>query len=379
MNNRIAIQGERASNIELLRIVSMLMILSLHSFRDPVTLSLSTLTLRTFVDFFREALSISAVNIFILISGFYSIKWKTKSISSLLFQTYFFIFLIYGMLLLTGSITFNLKTFFLRLNGIAVAYWFITAYVGLYILSPVLNAFAEKVTRKQFLVFLVVFYLVQFYYQLFFNPNYASGYSILSFSGLYLIGRFLNLHPGNQTANTATHKQKNIQHIIAFLIITFLITVLAIALKINLSDEGGSIKKDHLFGFIYNNPLVIIQSIVIFLIFKNYNIRSKFINYCASSVLAIYLVHMHPDIKQLFYHYTTSLYDHAFIMQTILLIGLFAVIFVLSILLDKIRIALFNRLYLIAAQMGNKFILMLQSRYRLIHDHYIEKKHFKNL
>lgn len=376
MNNRVAIQGERSSNIELLRIISMLMILSLHSFRDPVTLSLDTLTFRTFIDFFREPLSISAVNIFILISGFYSIKWKPKSISSLLFQTYFFIFLISGILLLTGFITFNSQTFFLRLNGIAIAYWFITAYVGLYVLSPVLNAFAEKVNRKQFIVFLVVFYLVQFYYQLFFNPNYASGYSILSFSGLYLIGRFLNLHPIDQTSNNTT--QKNLQRIIAFLVITLLITIMAIALKINLSDEGGSIKKDHLFGFIYNNPLVIIQSIIIFLFFKNIHIRSKFINYCASSVLAIYLVHMHPDIKQLFYNYTASLYDHSFIMQIILLLGLFAVIFVISILLDKIRIALFNWLYPIFAQMGNKFISMVQSRYRLIHNHYIDKKHFNN-
>ena len=59
--------GGRISNIEALRLLSMLMILNLHSFKgydygDGVWQA---------IDFFRESTSICAVNVFILISGFF--------------------------------------------------------------------------------------------------------------------------------------------------------------------------------------------------------------------------------------------------------------------------------------------------------------------
>ena len=148
---------ERDSNIELLRIVCMIMILNLHAFFIPASLTWNTLSLANVITIFSESLSICAVNTFILISGYYSIKWKWRGFFSLIFQVYFFIFLIYGLLLVCDVVEFNWGDFFQKSNCIRYSYWFVTSYVVLYVLSPLLNTFVDNSTRKQLGCFLIAF------------------------------------------------------------------------------------------------------------------------------------------------------------------------------------------------------------------------------
>lgn len=325
----------RKSNIELLRIVSMIMVMNVHSFWAPEELSMEGVTPRIVFDFFRESTSISCVNLFVLISGYFSINWKVKSILSLVFQVYFFSLLFYFIYLLKGG-EFTIKDSLLRLNSLYFAYWFVKAYLGLYVLSPVLNAFVEK-KGKDILSFIVVFILLQCYYQLFGDSNFSSGYSILSFCGLYLIGRYLSL--------LSLDKVKVGRIILSLCISTCLITIFPLLLMLFLHKDGSSIMSGNLVGFIYNNPFVIVQSICIFLLFAKLSIQNKFINYCSSSVLAIYLLHMHPDVKMYYYDFTKSLYLHSTSYQYVALVGLFAFVFVIAVLLDKIRIKIFEAIY----------------------------------
>ena len=84
-NNDMTIQRlggvKRQSNIEALRLLSMLMVLNLHSFWGYVH-NHGSVVFQAF-DFFRESTSICAVNVFILISGYFGIKWKVKSFFNL--------------------------------------------------------------------------------------------------------------------------------------------------------------------------------------------------------------------------------------------------------------------------------------------------------
>lgn len=314
----------------------MLMVLNVHSFVAPSSLSFSTLTIGTSLDFLREASSISCVNLFILISGYFSIRWKLKSFLSLIFQIYFFVFIIYGILLYAGIINFDFKTLIVRANCISTAYWFIRVYLVLYLLSPILNAFVEKITEKQFLFFIIVFYLTQFYFQLFFSEIFNSGYSVLSFCGLYLLGRYIAIIKFDLSKKVAIFLTLGLTIIIA-------IIVIIISAVFNLDSLG--VMQNIIFGFIYNNPLIVLQSVCIFMIFKKITINNTFINYCGSSALAVYLLHMHPDIKNIYYNYTQTLYSKPILVHIISLIFLFILTFVVSVLLDKIRIRLFERSY----------------------------------
>lgn len=80
---------ERSSNIELLRILSMFLVLMIHYIPSRTLPTHDTLahdTLGTLFDLELRSISFVCVNCFILISGYFGIRWKLKSFSNLLFK-----------------------------------------------------------------------------------------------------------------------------------------------------------------------------------------------------------------------------------------------------------------------------------------------------
>ena len=86
--------NKRKSNIELLRIVAMLMVLFLHSNFLSLGYVDKVISVETFWRVMAEQLCIICVNVFVLISGWFGIKSNLKGSFSLLFQVFF-----YGILL----------------------------------------------------------------------------------------------------------------------------------------------------------------------------------------------------------------------------------------------------------------------------------------
>lgn len=335
---------ERASNFELLRIVSMLMVLNVHTYSVPDSLHFLTNGggyLRTIIEFFRESSSISCVNLFVLISGYFSIKWKVKSISALIFQVYFWIFLIYIVCISTGLSEFSIKGMVSRSMGIMNGYWFISAYIGLYIFAPLLNSFCENSSLKQLGLYIIVFYIFFTIDAMPFSSNYSShGYSIYSFCGLYLIGQYL--------------RKSNIMNLSIFgskfmlfcyiLIVTLIIAICALGLELNV-HKVQDLQLFPLSPFAYNNPLVILQSILIFILFSKIIIKNNIINWIATGSLAMYLLHMHPDLKQYYYEYSEILYDYPLTLHYLSILLLFLSVAIIAIPIDKLREFVFKKCY----------------------------------
>ena len=107
--------GKRNSNFELLRIIAMVMIVSLHTLGHGGGLNNTTVNSINFIfNHILESLSIVAVNIFILISGYFGIKSysSVKSKISLLYKQMIFYSIIIGFIgFFTAS--FNKKPNFL--------------------------------------------------------------------------------------------------------------------------------------------------------------------------------------------------------------------------------------------------------------------------
>lgn len=85
----------RESNIELLRNISMFMILVIHA--NFVSLpkieyeELINNTEPSVMRYFIESFGIVAVNVFVFISGWFGIRTRTKSILSFIYQILFFV------------------------------------------------------------------------------------------------------------------------------------------------------------------------------------------------------------------------------------------------------------------------------------------------
>lgn len=198
MGNVIISREPRQSNFELLRIVAMFLILVLHSdfwtlgaptWDDFIITPFAATTRTTF-----QAVSIVSVNIFILISGWFGIRSNLKSLLNFLFQCMYFLFGIYAVLLLIGKVQLT-PSAILDCFLLTAANWFIKAYLGLYLLSPVLNAFVDKVSKQSFQKVLISFFIFQTCFGITNAAQFIDfGYSTFSFVGLYLLARYLRIY-----------------------------------------------------------------------------------------------------------------------------------------------------------------------------------------
>ncbi len=190
--------GPRKTNIELLRILAMFLVLVVHAYfwslGAPSLQDIKENFLPSCTRIFIESISIVCVNTFIFISGWFKIHPTLKGFANFIFQCAYFLFGIYAVLVCTGHADLSIK-------GIAGCLcltpvnWFIKAYIGLYILAPVLNFFVENSSKKQLGLLLISFYTFQTIYGLSGAAKFIDhGYSTFSFIGLYLLAQYVKLY-----------------------------------------------------------------------------------------------------------------------------------------------------------------------------------------
>lgn len=323
--------NNRSSNIELLRIVAMLLVIFLHAnYLSLGVIKVDDINNEPVISFVRilfQQLCIVSVNIFVLIAGWFGIKPSLKGAMSLLYQVFFFSLLITATMIFMGVET-SLKSVLLPFY-FGVSWWFVPAYLILYAVSPILNTFCEKTSPKVQFFTLVAFFSVQFIYD--FIGSYAhfiKGYSAISFIGLYILARFVKLH--SEKLKSISRKT-NILLYLLFTIIPVLLTY---------------INCPRIIWLAYNNPFVIAASLFILLAFVKIQFDNKFINYIACSAFSIYLVHMHPLVIPYFIRTMKTAYETlGGDIYILFVVGLAIVFGLLCVMLDKLRIASWNFLY----------------------------------
>ncbi len=321
----------RDSNMELFRVVSMLLVLIVHTdylaLGRPTHIDALTSPTSTILRNFVEAISIICVNCFILISGWYGIKPKVKKISGLLFNI-FFIYVISTLayIVITGYQIEkdDIKAAFLLTGNM----WFVKAYLFLYIISPVLNAFSENASKKQFLWVLAGLFFLQtlFGWAVEVVPYFAKGYSPLSFIILYLLSQYLHRYPCKLTSLSAKY------YIYIYLSFVLIQTTLDF-----IQLRYGVGRRFHLNS--YASPIVIMESVSLLLFFSKLSFKSKFVNWLGVSCFSAYLVHSTRCVVPFYLGHCKSFYEEGNI------IGIACVViltFSIGILFDKIRIIIWK-------------------------------------
>lgn len=326
---------ERDSNMELLRIIAMILVMIVHAnFRAlpvPTTEECNLEITSSILRFLTESISIICVNLFILLSGWYGIRYKISRLLEFLFQVFFFSILCcviyYSINPIDNKITSIIANLLLLKQW---SYWFVKAYIGLYIFAPILNSFIENASKQQLKVFLVSFYTFQTIYG-WVSPNAAiyfeSGYSAISFMGLYVLARYIHLYPMKLWT---MNRKWDIVIYGVIVIITTLITFILKKFNLSIGDRF----------FIYSSPLVIISAVHFMLFFTKFKFHNKYINWIASSCFGIYLLHSNSFLAKPFYdniilNWFNNLPTLNLLFYTIPFITF---IFTLAILIDKIRI-----------------------------------------
>lgn len=190
----------RQSNIELLRIILILMVIILHYFNTEMGGALGHTapgSLNYYIEHLMESLCIVAVNGFVLITGYFSYKKNNIKVSKVINLILIMIF--WGLLLSL------LTVFVLRPENIinkqvikdivesATNQWFVIIYCILYLLIPFLNKIINNISQDSYKALLVIGLIFFYIWPSFYTKITVSdgGYGIINFVYLYFIGAYI--------------------------------------------------------------------------------------------------------------------------------------------------------------------------------------------
>ncbi len=186
----------RNSNLELLRIFSMLLIVIAHSMLYGLKLQMNTPSYSADLFWYNGSVG---VNCFVLISGYFSINQKIslKRMLKLWVTVFTYSFAIYVAVCCfsaSSSQIWNFKHLFdFCFPVVSATYWFISTYILLMLLSPFLNRYLQSLDRESTFRYLGALTILLVLFPSIFRAIHLSG-SLGLFVLLYSIGAAIRRH-----------------------------------------------------------------------------------------------------------------------------------------------------------------------------------------
>ena len=327
--------GNRDSNMELLRIVCMLFIVMHHFITEILVPDLYRHDVAQW-DGYRSGLYLLnnllfvGVNVFVLISGYYGIKAKVRGFANLYFQCAFYGLLAYLIHLYVDNASIGLSVIN---NSLLVfshcQWWFIGSYIGLYLLSPLVNKGLSLMSIKEHLgVILIMTFLeigLGFVWGTGCEP---AGYGVLHMIYIYIIGGYIR----RRVDLYALRNQR--WTLIGVYVGSIVLMTGFILMNTYLWHSDAAILRP----WVYNNPLLIIASIAFFMLFGTFQFRNNWVNFYASSVLAAYLLPEAFYIRRIVANSLGGVYGAPSLVETIAVCALWGVsVLLICVGIDKIR------------------------------------------
>lgn len=330
---------QRKSNFELLRILSMLMIVMHHYICHGGFQLDSDLTINKIIIECAYWGGKVGINIFILITGYFMINSKPniKKVFILWGELFFYSVIITVIFMLMGieplSISSVVKAIFPLTLG---RHNYLTTYIFLYCLSPFINKLVNNISKlelNKLIIFLfVILSIVPTICEIKFgwiNNTYSY---LLWMIFVYFVGADIRLYYSEKN-------KKNMK----------LITLCSIFVIWILTVICGELEFVDTFYFVTNTYTVpvFISSVCIFVLFESINIKyNKWINFFAASTLAVYCIHdeliRYYVWKEVFKGYLVS--DSILLLLNIIFTVL--IMFVVCVLVDKVRIFAVEKNYI---------------------------------
>lgn len=291
---------ERQSNIELLRILAIGGVIILHynnpsggggiSYAAEGSLNFYTLYL-------LESLFVCAVDLFMLISGYFMCGSKKRSLwkpIELIVQVIVFREAIYLGKAALGFASFSVKS---AVGALIPANYFVILYCVVYMLSPYINVMLDKLSEKSFRTLVIILVCLFSVYPTVVDVlgeirgdqfiglssigMYGSqwGYSIVNFLLMYLLGAYL------KKGNAGILKWNS-----GKLTTLLFADVLLMVCWARVNDYVGFFTERS--AWEYCSPLVICSAVMLFILFSRINLGvNKAVNSLAEGVFTVFLLH----------------------------------------------------------------------------------------
>lgn len=287
-------ENRRESNIELLRIIAMILIVahhfSIHGGFEFTTDSISVN--RLWIQFIQMGGKIG-VNLFVLISGYFLVKLSDMKLSKVVrlgAQLFFYSIVIYGIFVGVGLIDFNIKMFIKYLfPPIFDIWWFASTYFVLYLVFPFINVLLNSLSKKMYQKMLILMTLCWCIVPTFTAQSFGSN-TLVWFVYLYCLAGYIRLWKDG-----AVIKNKVIWGAVVILVaLTFLSAIIfdIMGFKYPVFSEYATYFYD-----MQRLPMVLI-SVALFIGFKNAKVRySRLINIISTATFGVYLIHDNEFVR----------------------------------------------------------------------------------
>lgn len=332
----------RNSNIELYRIIVMLLIVAHHYVVNSGLMEImqdSPLSPQSIFLYLFGAWGKTGINCFVLITGYFMCKSQitSKKFFKLLFEVMFYNIAIYSIFVVSGYEKFSISTLENLIPARNLYTNFTSCFLVFYLCIPFLNILIHNLDKKKHLLLIC---LSLFIYTIhgtvphtYVTMNYVSWFIVL-----YFISSYLRLYPNKYNMDIQFWRRG------VFLCI--ILSILSIIAILWLNENYGRNIPPYKYLSDSNAILALSTGICSFMYFKNLNIKqSKLINTIGASTFGVLLIHANSDTmrrwlwKDLFDnagHYNNELFWLRPIIVCI-------IIFIVCIIIDYLRIIFIER------------------------------------
>lgn len=297
---------KRMVNIEILRLLAMAMVVSLHYLAKGELLEKLTdpLSQQGHLAWILESFSIAAVDVYVLISGYFLVEtgFRCRRVISLVLQVMFYTCLLPVILVITGVLPLGEITFYNILQCVfptnMLHYWFVSAYVLMFLFTPVLNAAVRGMGKRQLQTAIVLLLIMESLSKTVIPVRLELdnlGYDAYWFMVVYLIAAYIRLYG-------IPFLEKKGRAILCYILACFGMYLLTMLIR------GAYLVTGQFENFIesaygYNHLLTIGAAVALFYVFKNMKTGGKrpraarFICGIAPCSFGVYLLHEQVNVR----------------------------------------------------------------------------------
>ena len=337
----------RNTSIELLRIISMIMIMFHHfAYHGNFEWNFNEVTLpHLWYDFILMGGKVG-VDIFVLISGYFLIEnteklFQPKKLLKFWGQVVFYSIMPYLLSVMLRLNAFEIKQLIKVCLPITYpGWWFASTYFMLYLIHPFLNKLLHGLSKTEYQYLILMMVLCWSIIPTATTQLFESN-SLLWFVTLYGIAGYVNLYGGNQKLQSKHYFS------LYFMVLIITYTVSTTFLFLGTKKEEWS---THAIDFFEIERLpILLMAITLFMGFVTLKMNyHKWINMIASATFGVYLIHDSSYIR--YYLWTNIFKINQYQDSTFLILYSILVVFILYVsctMIDLIRKKLVEKPYML--------------------------------
>ena len=339
--------GTRSSNLELFRIITMLVIIAHHYVvNSGLTSIICDSSSLSAIDYFLLIFGWggkTGINCFVLITGYFMCTSKITALKygKLVGTLYFYKILFFLIFWLSGYSTFSAKAFLkMMFPFFTVRDNFTACFLLFYLFIPFINKLLHALTEKEHLILMALCLFIYTILPSFTKANVGYNY-VTWFIVLYIIASYIRLYPKQIFEGTGKWGL-----LTAGAVASSWMSVITLAW---IGNRFGKTQIAYFFVSDSNKILAVITALCAFLFFKNLKIRqSRFINTLAASAFGVLLIHANSDtmrqwlwrdvLKNVEWYHTPWIYLHT--------IGSVLGVYIVCTVIDMVRRYLLEKPFL---------------------------------